>query len=238
MGYINLSLDFKKAKFVEKSKEPKEGFERNDWTFHDRTGTNYRRFINSISGVVTNVREEKVDFGGRSNTFLKVFVKDNITGDTNVVSVDLWGKYGMESDAKTLLGGLRGMIVGEEVTITPKENLYTNKKGVEKKSLNVYINYKNIQNDDGKSSSTGYIPYDEVPKLDKVEKHGKVTWNSDKVDDFYYNILKSLETKFENNSTANTQNNNSSNNVPTASPQDAFSTTLESKVDEHDDLPF
>ena len=237
MSYINLSLDFRRAKFVEKSKEPKDGFERNDWTFHDRTGTNYRRFINSISGVVTNIREEKVDFGGRSNTFLKVFVKDNITGDTNVISVDLWGKYGMESDAKTLLGGLKGMIVGEEVTITPKENLYTNKKGVEKKSLNVYINYKNIQNDDGKSSSTGYIPYDEIPRLEEVVKLGKTTWNSDKVDEFYYNILKSLETKFENNSTTVTQN-TANNNVPTANPQDAFSTTVESKVDEHDDLPF
>lgn len=237
MSYINLSLDFKRAKFVEKSKEPKDGFERNDWTFHDRTGTNYRRFINSISGVVTNVKEEKVDFGGRSNTFLKVFVKDNITGDTNVISVDLWGKYGMESDAKTLLGGLRGMIVGEEVTMTPKENLYTNKKGVEKKALNVYINYKNIRNDvDGKSSSTGYIPYNEIPRLEEVVKLGKTTWNSDKVDEFYYNILKSLETKFENNSTTTQSITNS--NVPTTNPQDAFSTAVESKVDEHDDLPF
>ncbi len=236
MSYINLSLDFKTAKFVEKSKEPKEGFERNDWTFADKKGTNYRRFINSISGVVTGVKEEKVDFGGRSNIFLKVYVNNNITNDINVISVDLWGDYGIGSDAKVILGALRGMKVNEEVTITPKENLYKNKKGEDKKSLNVYINYNNIQREDGKNESTGYIPYSEVPKLEKVEKHGKVTWNSDKADEFYYTILKTLESKFEsNNISDNSQgvSENTSKALPKVEPLQAFST-----IDEHDDLPF
>jgi len=128
------------------------------------------------------------------------------------------------------------MKVNEEVTITPKENLYKNKKGEDKKSLNVYINYNNIQREDGKNESTGYIPYSEVPKLEKVEKHGKVTWNSDKADDFYYTILKTLESKFD---VSNTSDNNqgvsesTSQDLPKVEASEAFST-----IDEHDDLPF
>lgn len=246
MAYKNLTLNFKKAQFVETSKEPKEGFERNDWTMNDKSGTNYKKFYKNVKGVVTTIKEDKVNFNGREVNLLKVMLDESGSSDIISLAFELWGDYGMDSDAMNMLGALRGMEKGEEVTITPVARLYTNRKGVEKKAINIYINYVNKLNEEGKGLSTGFIPYDEVPKLESEEKRGRTVYNSDARDDFYYDILKDLSQKFVyegNNSNENTSapsqpTEDEGQGLPQVSPTDAFEPATNFKPEEHDDLPF
>lgn len=226
MEYRNYSISRKKGKFYLKEKQPTEGYE--EVTYGEGQKT-YHKYQNTIQGTPTYFGVKDVEYQGRTLQFLELSLVD---GDiTNKVSANLKNKGGYTDEVKIILSALNGYKVGEPVTMTPKVTTSTGKNGKTYENLNMYMNYINIKNDDGKGQSTGYINYEDIPAPIKSDDGmGGFTWDWTPSNKFYYNKLQEIEARFANSAeSANT----TSAPAPTQEPVAAST-----GVEEEDSLPF
>lgn len=236
MNYKNVRFKWGNGKFVESAKQLKDGFEKVEYT-DPRTKKNevtYHKFYGEVEGTISSVGINETTFG----TFLRVNVK---TGDNEITSiqVSLEDDYGYSRETKAFISSLRGYEPGEPVTIRPVVKDFTRKNGKAGKDINFYFNYVNKKDSEGKSETTGYIAFSELPPLDKEEKRGKTVYNNEKQMDFYYQILEGViakmakyweEVKSKNTSTT------PENSTPS---EDRTSGVLEPNAEfDEDDLPF
>lgn len=218
MKFINLGFKWSEGKFYEKSSEPKEGFKEVKYTDKEtkKEAVTYHKTVDSITGKIHAVISDQTTWGAK---VLKVLVNTG-NDECTVIQVDLKDKYGYSRETKAFLSSLRDYIKGEEVVITPKITEYTNPTTSKvTKNLNIYMNYVNILNDDGKGKMTGYINFNEVPALEKVEKRGETTYNNDAQQDFYYEVLMKVLEKLPKGTSSNTNDNSNGGQENTEAPK-------------------
>lgn len=239
MEYRNFSISAGKGKLYLKEKQPTEGYE--EVTYGTEGKKTYHKYFNSIKGVPSYLDSKEVQFDGRTLRFLELTLLD---GDvSNKISVPLKNKGGYTDEVKLLLSALDGLELGEEITLSTAKSSYKNKKGEDKEQLNIYINYVNRLGENGKGLSTGFIPYDQIPKPTSKVVAGDTTWDWTEQTEFYYAKLTNILAKFQ-NAPKQEQNNSKpkaetpKNAVPTASPSEAFESATNYNEKEHDDLPF
>lgn len=236
MNYKNVRFKWGNGKFVESSKEKKEGFEKVEYEdlITKENKVTYHKYHDFVEGVISSVGINETSFG----TFLRVNVK---TGKDEITSIQVPYKdtYGYSRETKAFISSLRGYEIGKEVKINPVVNSFTRKNGKEGKDINFYINYKDETTEDGKSISTGYIAFNEIPPLEVEEKRGEKTYNNDKQMDYYYNILETVINNFskywdEVKASKPSNENETPSNKETANA-DPVGNSLEFN---EDDLPF
>lgn len=201
MEYNNYSISSGKGKLYLKSKTPKEGFEEILYGTGEVKSKTYHQYHNSIKGVPKYLEVKEVQYDGRTLKFLELSLIDGEV--SNKVSTALKNKNGYTDEVKVLVSALNGLELGEEVTLSVAKSKYTNKAGIEKENLNLYINYTGRLGENGKGLGTGFIPFTEIPKAEKEvdEDDGEVTWNWKPVNKFYTAKLKELEDRFKGSST-------------------------------------
>jgi len=230
MEYKNYSISSGKGKLYLKEKQPTAGYE--EVTYGTEGKKTYHQYHQSIKGVPKYFEVKEVQYDGRALRFLELSLID---GDiSNKVSVALKNKNGYTDEVKVLVSALNGLDLGEEVTLSVAKNKYTNKAGVEKENLNLYINYTGRLGENGKGLGTGFIPFADIPKAEKEvdEDDGEVTWNWKPVNKFFTAKIKELEEKFNASITAA---------KPAAAPAPASNPAAPKasvKEEEPDDLPF
>lgn len=228
MEYKNYSISSGKGKLYLKEKQPTAGYE--EVTYGTEGKKTYHQYHSSIKGIPKYLEIKEVQYDGRTLKFLELSLID---GDvSNKVSTALKNKNGYTDEVKALVSALNGLELGEEVTLSTAKSKYTNKAGVEKENLNLYINYTGRLGDNGKGLGTGFIPYTEIPKAEKEvdEDDGEVTWNWKPVNKFYTAKLKELEDRFKEVPSAE-----STPQAPAPSKAPQKSTF---KEEDHSDLPF
>jgi hypothetical protein len=240
MNYNNYSISASKGKLYLKSKTPQDGFEKVTYGTNGENVT-YHQYHNSIKGIPTNLENKEFQHEGRTLKFLEFTLTDG--DNSNKVSVPLKNKGGYTDEVKGLISALNGLEMGQEVTLNPSMNTYTNKKGEEKKQLQIYINYVNKLGENGKGLSTGYITFDEIPKPTSSVVAGDTVWDFSPQTEFYYEKLNTIQARFQ-NAPANTTPptpvaDKPKNSVPPATPEMAFAPADNTDTNPNmDSLPF
>ena len=231
-NYKNYSISAKKNKLYLKEKTPTEGYV--EVTYGTDNKKTYHKYVDSIKGKPTNLESKSITYEGRELKFLEFTLTDG--EDINKVSVPLKNKGGYTNEVKALVSALNGLDISEEVTLAVRTNKFTNKAGVEKENLSIYINYVNILGENNKGLSTGYISFSEIPAAVKeVDDDGDVTWDWKPVNKFYSAKLKEILAKFGNTETQAPTPTPSASSTPTPAAKAQPATIDE---EEPDDLPF
>lgn len=230
MEYRNFSISRAKGKLYLKEKQPKEGFE--EVTYGEGKKT-YHQYHNSIQGIPTEFGVKEVEHEGRKLRFLELTLID---GDViNKISVNLKSANGYTDEAKALFSALRGLELGEKVSISPSKSTYTNKKGEERTNLNVYINYlERAKDSNDRFPTTGYINFNDVPAPTSKVVAGDTTWDWTPQIEFYYSVFQEIEAKFSKGSSQQT----TKKELPKVTPKQAFDTEKSFIEDDGLDLPF
>lgn len=238
MGYNNFKIG--KDGLYMSSKTPQEGY------VETRYGTNnekvtYKKNVPSIEGIVTNFMTKEVTFDGKKLTLVELTLKDG--DELNILSCNQYRTNGSNysEDFQQMISVLNDYEVGQPVKLTATHKKYNDKNGVERKSLVIYLNYKNIQGDNGKNKSTGFISFNDVPRPEAVEKRGSVSYNFDAQMDFYWekytNISKKLREYYQ-----QTAKEEDSKPVQNSAPQASAPVQVPSgavvQPEDDDDLPF
>lgn len=227
--YNNFSISRAKGKLYLKQKQPTEGYE--EITYGTEGKKTYHKYFGSTKGLPTYFGVKEVQYQGRTLSFLELALQDE--GDViNKISVPLKNKGGYTDEVKAIVSALNGYKVGEPVQFTPNKGTYVNKKGETKESFNVYINYQNIKNDEGKGQSTGFIDRKNIPSAIRSDDGmGGNSWDWKPVNVFFFNKIQEIESNFKGNSNSSTTDTQPSN----AEPATAVTTSTASAGD---DLPF
>lgn len=209
--YNNYSISSGKGKLYLKSKTPQDGFEEVLYGTGEVKDKTYHQYHTSIKGVPKYLEVKEIQYQGRTLKFLELSLIDGEV--SNKVSTALKNKNGYTDEVKVLVSALNGLELGEEVTLSTAKSKYTNKAGLEKENLNIYINYTGRLGENGKGLGTGFIPFAEIPKAEKEvdEDDGEVTWNWKPVNKFFTAKIKELEERFKTGSTQS--------NTPTKAPE-------------------
>lgn len=213
-NYFNLSR--KRGKFYLKSSEPRDGFE--EVTYGEGQKT-YHKYFDNVKGIISKVDTREVDYKGAKLNFLNITLLEN--GETNQISVNLYNKNGYTDEVKAFVSALNGYDMGEPTTINPYISKNVGKNGKEYNNLNIFINYDNKVGDNGKSLSTGFINFKDIPQPVKKTVAGRDVWDWTEQTEFYYNKLQDIQKKFE------------GNDVTSTSPE-----PVTSKNTDTDELPF
>ena len=233
--YNNYSISAGKGKLYLKSKTPQEGFEEVLYGTGEVKQKTYHQYHNLIKGIPKFLETKEIQHDGRTLRFLELTLIDGEV--SNKLSTALKNKNGYTDEVKQLVSALNGLELGEEVTLSVVKGKYTNKAGIEKDNLNVYINYTGRLGENGKGLGTGFIPFAEIPKAEKEvdEDDGEVTWNWKPVNKFFTAKIKELEERFKGAPTATPS---APKPIPTASPAQAFPELKEPVNTVMDNLPF
>lgn len=237
MNYFNYSISAKKGKFYLKSAEPKEGYEK--VTYGTDNKVTYHKYVDSVTGTVKGFEVKDVSFQGKTLRFLEVVVIDG--ENQHKISVNLKNTKGMYTDeSRLLISAFYGMTeISEPVTITPRKNTFVNKKGEQKDALNLYVNYVNLKNEDGKGKSTGFIPFNEIPFGDKKEVAGDVTWDFTNQTIFFYEKYQEINARFAGaTQTTPTESNTASQGTPKENNVTVEQPKASTTEEDEDDLPF
>src|SRR5699024_1029622 len=133
---------------------------------------------------------------GRTLRFLELSLED---GDTiNKISVNLKNKGGYTDESKALFSALRGLEVNQRVSVNPVRSTSEGKNGKTYENLNIYINYLDREDENGRNPSTGYIHFKDIPKPTKKEVAGDTVWDFTPQTEFYYSVFQEIEKKFDN----------------------------------------
>lgn len=234
MAYINLKFSFGKGKFYESSKTPKEGFEEVIYGINKDQKT-YHKDYTSATGTLKAVNIRDVEFSGVKTKLLQVTLGSG--EDLIQIACPIYGKYGVDEFAKAMVSALYNAEFGEEVVITPKKTV-SNVGDKTYNNINVYVNYLNRKDENGRGLSTGFIAHTEIPKAVKnVTKLGKTTYDNTAVDEFWEDRLTEILDK-SNAQQGSTQTSHSTAETPkTEAPKQAPPTNTEYQYEE-DDLPF
>lgn len=233
MEYQNFSLSASKGKLYLKSKTPQDGYEKVSYGL-DNTGVTYHQYHNNTKGVPKYFELKEITHEGRTLKLMELTLVDGET--SNKISVPLKNRGGYTDEAKAIISALNGLELGEEVVFTPSKNKYTTKSGVEKENIQVYINYVNRKNDEGKNLSTGFIAYSDIPKPIEKIVAGDKTWDFSGATEFYYSKITEIQAKFQNSPTT-------SNSEIGSPPPKKQNTVVEAaagiqKEEDRDLLPF
>ena len=229
--YNNYSISASKGSLYLKSSTPKEGYEKVIYGTNNDKVT-YHQYKDKITGVPDKLEYKTIEHQQKKIHFLELSFKEQ-DGIVNKISVVAKNKGTYTDEARTLISALYNIKLNEEVTFTPKINTYTNKKGVTKTGLSLYINYSNILKEDGNSESTGFIPFADIPRADVKEVAGESVYNWDEQTEFFYDKLQEIIGKF-----ASTQS-SPNNNTPKQETNQSKPAVAEStSTVEEDDLPF
>jgi len=229
--YQNFSISKKQGKFYLKEKQPTEGYQ--EVTYGEGKKT-YHKYFDTVQGMPTYFGTKEIEYQGRPLKFLELTLED---GDIiNKISAPLKNRGGYTDEVKALVSALVGYDMGEPVSIAPKTNSYTTKAGKEGESLNVYINYQNRKNEDGKNASTGYINFDQVPSPTSSVVAGDKVWDWTPQTQFYYDKIQEIEEKFKNGTTSVPSTPQANKPLPKVEPQNAFP-GLDNE-DDSGELPF
>lgn len=216
--YINYSISDSKGLFYEKSKDPKEGFEKVVYGTDNKV--TYHKYVNKVQGVLESVEINSIP--DKKLTFLDVVLKSG--GDIVKVSTPLKRANGNFTDAATcLISCLFAADFNEEVTLSSK------KSG---DYLNIYCNYVNRLNEDGKGMSAGYVPNSAVPRADKSQDPltKQDVWDWTKVTAFWTGKLTELLERSKSEGTTSTHGDSKTPGVQNMAPPVV--------KDLDDDLPF
>lgn len=156
MKYNNYSISSSKKKLYLKSKDPQEGYEK--VIYGTDSKVTYHKYFKSISGVLQLPEIKEVNIDNRKLTFFEVTLIDG--DNVNRISMPLKGANNRYSTETTLMiSSLYKAIIGESVTITIGSTTFKDKE-----YMNIYINYDNKLDENGKKVSSGFIPYSEIPR--------------------------------------------------------------------------
>lgn len=197
MEYVNLRFKWKEGKFYESSNTAKEGFEKVTYSKIGNNGAKeekvtYHKFYDEVKGVISSVKIDKSPYG----TNLAVNVKTDKEQITQI-KLPLNSKVSYSEEAKAMISSLKGYETGEEVSIKPYVKTFKKNNGSDGKNVTIFINYVNKLDDNGKSLSTGYINFEDVPKWEKKEVRGVEEWNADAEMNYYYSILNEVMGRFD-----------------------------------------
>lgn len=193
MNYNNFSISAGKGKLFLKEKTPTEGYE--EITYGAENKKTYHKYFTSIKGTPKYFDTKEVKFDGKTLRFLELTLIDG--QESNKVSVPLKNtKGGYTDETRAIISSLNSLKLGEEVTLSVKTSTSIGKNGKEYKNLNVYINYTNILNDEGKGQSTGFIPYTEIPGPESKIIAGDQVWDWTAQTEFFYHKLEEIKAKF------------------------------------------
>lgn len=193
MAYYNFSVSKKKAQFYLKESQPTEGYQ--EVTYGEGKKT-YHKYFKRVQGVPVYFGTKEVEYEGRTLKFLEFTLQNG--EDFNKISVPLKNKGGYTDEVRKLVSVLNGADLNEEIVLSMRNNKYTNKKGVEKEDLQIYGNYVNRKDEDGRGESTGFIPYDEIPQPIQKTVAGDVVWDWTPQTEFYYQKIQEIEERFKN----------------------------------------
>ncbi len=237
MNYNNFSISASKGKLFLKEKTPTEGYE--EITYGVDNKKTYHKYFTSVKGTPKYFDTKEVKFDGKTLRFLELTLIDG--QDSNKVSVPLKNTKGNYTDeSRAIISALNNLELGQEVNLSVKTSTTIGKNGKEYKNLNVYINYTNIFNDEGKGKSTGFIPYTEIPGPTEKIVAGDKTWDWTAQTEFFYTKLEEIKTRFANNSSTDSASYGSNDKAPLKTEQVALPEIqkIESVTIEDDELPF
>jgi len=232
MGYINVKIAGGN-RFLENSKEPKEGFYTNNWEFGDKTGTNYKREHKVIKGTLNRIALTETPFTPNIE-LLNISVKYG--EDIYSLDIELNSKNGdCLNDWVTSLGPFyENLVPGMDFEL----NLNTTSMQ-ESKDGKKYPNKWAYIKSNGVALAQSYTR-DDCPKWEKLEttnRSGNVTKKLDKTkaDDFVFERLKATVLRFEEERNGSTATNTSSQ-----APTTAVKTVQAVVIEDVDDgeLPF
>ena len=193
MAYNNFSVSKKMAQFYLKESQPTEGYQ--EVTYGEGKKT-YHKYFKQVQGVPTYFGTKEVEYDGRTLRFLELTLQNG--EDSNKISVSLKNKGGYTDEVRKLVSVLNIADLNEEIVFSMRNNKYTTKKGVEKEDLQIYGNYVNRKNAEGRNESTGFIPYDEIPQPIQKTVAGDVVWDWTPQTEFYYQKIQEIEERFKN----------------------------------------
>ena len=194
MNYFNFKISSKQGEFYQSSKTPQEGYQAVE--YGTPVKTTYHKYTKSLVGIVNSFGVKEITYEGKILKFLELSLKD---GDNLYqISVTLNNQKGTNysDEAKALISTMRGYKEGEPVRASVHYKTTTS-NGKDYKNCNFYLNYENIKNDAGKNTSTGYIPFDEIPRAEVEEVAGEKSYTFKAQKNFYYGILMELSEKFK-----------------------------------------
>lgn len=218
MNYNNFSISKRKGKLYLKEKQPTQGYE--EVTYGEGKKT-YHQYHDRAEGMPKEFGVKEITYEGRTLRFLELSLEDGET--INKISVNLKNKGGYTDESKALFSALRGLEVNERVSVSPTSTKSTGKNGKTYENLNIYINYLDKKGADGKSPSTGYIHYNDIPKPIKKVVAGDTVWDFTPQTEFYYGVLQEIEKKFD----------GTTESAPKPKEQ-----PVNTQEEEQDDLPF
>lgn len=225
-NYNNYSVSRGKGKLYLKSATPQEGYE--EVTYGEGQKT-YHKYFDRVEGVLKYFdTKEAQTKDGKKLQFLEVtFINGE---DNNKISVPLKNSKGNYTDeVKSLVSALNGAEIGENMTMAVKKSTWE-ANGKTGDNLNVYLNYVDRKNEDGKGLSTGFIAFNDIPKATKEEDEDLgITYDWKPVNKFWAQKIKEVKAKFDNKTTPT---------VPTATPEQAFEPSTSFPETQHNDLPF
>lgn len=197
-NYNNYSVSRGKGKLYLKSATPQEGYE--EVTYGEGQKT-YHKYFDRVEGVLKYFdTKEAQTKDGKKLQFLEVtFINGD---DNNKISVPLKNSKGNYTDeVKSLVSALNGAEVGQNMTLTVKKSTWES-NGKTGDNLNVYLNYTDRKNEDGKGLSTGFIAFNDIPKAVKEEDEDLgTTYDWKPVNKFWAQKIKEVKAKFETTST-------------------------------------
>ena len=225
-NYNNYSVSRGKGKLYLKSATPQEGYE--EVTYGEGQKT-YHKYFDRVEGVLKYFdTKEAQTKDGKKLQFLEVtFINGD---DNNKISVPLKNSKGNYTDeVKSLVSALNGAEVGENMALTVKKSTWES-NGKTGDNLNVYLNYKDRKNEDGKGLSTGFIAFNDIPKAVKEEDEDLgTTYDWKPVNKFWAQKIKEVKAKFENTTSTAKED---ADNVDTTPKKPSVAKTVEN------DLPF
>jgi hypothetical protein len=218
MNYYNYSVSTAKGALYLKSKTPLEGYE--EVTYGTENKKTYHKYVKNVEGTLKYLDVKELDYEGKKLQFLEVTFIDG--ENSHKISAPLKSAKGNYSDVvRALVSSLDKAEVGEEYIINPYTKKSTGGNGKEYNNIQIYLNYKNRKNEEGKNLSTGFIPFDEIPKPEKDEDEDLgTTYDFKPVNKFYAQKIKTLKEKF-------------ATTAPTPSPAQPTA-----KEEPNDSLPF
>jgi hypothetical protein len=247
MAYRNLRIDNRTHQFVEKSKEPQEGFEAFEWAIGEKSGTTYKKFTNDVTGVVKYLDVRNVKFPSGAIDLLELKLETD-QDELTTIEIPLYDQDGLWlSDwANAVAPYLLQLNKGDEVTITL--NRKDGKEGADGK-LRLYKNFFFKRGEEW--LKLAYKPFEAVPKWVITEKKhptkGTVTKTYDKTDadTFVYAKIQEALDKFGGKETEvpvkkeePKKEGVKTKNTPPVLPEPVVGEVPTTPDDFEDDLPF
>lgn len=237
MAYNNYSISAGKGKLYLKAKSETPGFEKVTYGTNGENVT-WHKYFDSVKGTPKSFEVKEIQHDGKTLKFIELTLVDG--EDQNKVSAPLRNLKGNYTDeTKALISSLYNLDLGEPVTLSVKTSTTTGKNGKDYKNLNIYINYVNRLNENGKGLSTGFISYTDIPAPIEKIVAGDKTWDWSPQTEFFYTKLQEVQAKFQNTTVAKSEAEDIGAPRPKpATPAEAFEPATNVKEDNYNDLPF